>query len=184
MKRAVNHRRKTGRVGRVGSAAGRTRRSGRRSTTTRRKPTRRKIALRPRKPASRETIIRRGAASARSRKRARLKRLGRRTVQPPVQSKRSDRLDTSIAIWAGALGHPVRLKLLRHLRRCASAGYVELCRAGGQTGGPLYHHVHALERATFIARSGRDVYALTASGRRAFDGWLRLAGVLSRITRS
>lgn len=83
-----------------------------------------------------------------------------------------------MARGAAALGHVVRIRLLRRLCALGTASYVDLCRASGQSSGPLYHHVQALKLAGFVTASERNVYRVTAVGRRAWTIWSRFAASL------
>jgi DNA-binding transcriptional ArsR family regulator len=63
-----------------------------------------------------------------------------------------------------AMGHPVRLKIMRKLLD-GPATYATLRRLTRLQAGPLYHHVGALRLAGLIMPKERDLYELTRGGR-------------------
>lgn len=63
-----------------------------------------------------------------------------------------------------ALGHPVRLVMLRELMN-ETATYAQLRDATGQKAGPMYHHIKQLRLAGLIRPKQRDVYSITRAGR-------------------
>lgn len=71
---------------------------------------------------------------------------------------------TAAARALAALGHPVRLRIMRKLLD-APMTYAALRKLTRLGAGPLYHHVGTLRLAGLIMPKQRDLYELTRGGR-------------------
>ena len=72
-----------------------------------------------------------------------------------------------------ALAHGQRLRILLELL-AGEATHRLLAKVTGLKAGPLYHHIRELRSAGLIGPKVRDLYVLTAKGRRAILGSLAL----------